>query len=43
MAWFVPKVVMYVRRQDDIIMASYNQHIKSGLQKRQLIDMSTRK
>ena len=39
MAWFDPKIVMYVRRQDDIIMASYNQHIKSGLQKRQLIDI----
>ena len=39
MKWFVPKVVIYVRRQDDIIMASYNQHIKSGLQKRQLTDV----
>ncbi len=39
MKWFAPKVVIYVRRQDDIIMASYNQHIKSGLQKKQLIDI----
>ncbi len=38
-ALFDLKVVIYVRRQDDIIMASYNQHIKSGMQKRPILDI----
>jgi hypothetical protein len=38
-ALFDLKVVIYVRRQDDIVMASYNQHIKSGMQKRPLLNI----
>ncbi len=38
-AWFDVYVVIYLRRQDNIIMASYNQQIKAGPQKRR-IDMT---
>ena len=41
-AWFDVHVVGYVRRQDNIIMASYNQQIKAGPQKRR-IDLIYRK
>lgn len=35
-AWFDVHVVLYLRRQDNIIMASYNQQIKAGPQKRRI-------
>lgn len=35
-AWFDLYIVVYLRRQDDLIMASYNQQIKAGTQKRHL-------
>ncbi len=35
-AWFDLHVVVYVRRQDNIIMASYNQQIKAGPQRRRI-------
>ncbi len=35
-AWFDLHIVVYLRRQDDLIMASYNQQIKAGTQKRHL-------
>ena len=41
-AWFDVHVVVYLRRQDNIIMASYNQQIKAGPQKRR-IDLIYRK
>ena len=41
-AWFDLHVVCYVRRQDNIIMASYNQQIKAGPQRRR-IDLIYRK
>ena len=41
-AWFDVHVVIYLRRQDNIIMASYNQQIKAGPQKRR-IDLIYRK
>jgi Sulfotransferase family len=41
-AWFDVYVVVYLRRQDNIIMASYNQQIKAGPQKRR-IDLIYRK
>ena len=41
-AWFDVYVVIYLRRQDDIIMASYNQQIKAGPQKRR-VDLIYRK
>ncbi len=41
-AWFDLHVVCYVRRQDNIIMASYNQQIKAGPQRRR-IDLIFRK
>lgn len=34
--WFDVKVIVYLRRQDNIIMASYNQQIKAGPQRRKL-------
>ncbi len=34
--WFDVHVVVYLRRQDNIIMASYNQQIKAGPQKRRI-------
>lgn len=34
--WFDVHVVVYLRRQDNIIMASYNQQVKVGQQKRHL-------
>jgi len=34
--WFDVKVVIYLRRPDNIIMASYNQQIKAGPQRRKL-------
>ncbi len=34
--WFELHVVIYLRRQDNIIMASYNQQIKAGPQKRRI-------
>jgi hypothetical protein len=37
--WFDLTVVIYLRRQDNIIMASYIQQIKAGPQKRRIIDM----
>ncbi|MFV8818294.1 sulfotransferase [Haliea sp. E17] len=40
-AWFDVNVVIYLRRQDNIIMASYNQQIKAGPQKRR-IDLTYR-
>jgi hypothetical protein len=41
-AWFDLHVVCYVRRQDNIIMANYNQQIKAGPQRRR-IDLIYRK
>lgn len=41
-AWFDLHVVCYLRRQDNIIMASYNQQIKAGPQRRR-IDVIYRK
>lgn len=41
-AWFDLYVVIYLRRHDNIIMASYNQQIKAGPQKRR-IDLIYRK
>lgn len=35
-AWFDVHVVVYLRRQDNIIMASYNQQIKAGPQRRRI-------
>ena len=37
--WFEVTVVIYLRRQDNIIMASYNQQLKAGSQKRSIIDI----
>lgn len=34
--WFDIKVVIYLRRQDSLIMAGYNQQIKAGTQKRHI-------
>jgi hypothetical protein len=34
--WFEPKVVIYLRRQDNLIMAGYNQQVKAGTQLREL-------
>lgn len=34
--WFDLRVVIYLRRQDNVIMASYNQQIKAGPQKRRI-------
>lgn len=34
--WFDTKVIIYLRRQDHIIMAGYNQQIKAGMQIRNL-------
>ncbi|MGB1141613.1 MAG: hypothetical protein ACPG1A_11985 [Halioglobus sp.] len=36
---FLPRIVAYVRRQDDLIMASYNQNVKTGKQRRKLVDV----
>ena len=33
---FTLKIVAYLRRQDEIIMANYNQHVKTGRQRRRL-------
>ena len=41
-AWFDVYVIVYLRRQDNIIMASYNQQIKAGPQRRR-IDLIYRK
>lgn len=37
--WFDVRVVVYVRRQDDLIMAGYNQQIKAGTQRREIHDI----
>lgn len=37
--WFNVKVVIYLRRQDNLIMAGYNQQIKAGTQKRHINDV----
>ena len=37
--WFDLTVVIYLRRQDNIIMASYMQNVKMGKQKRRIIDI----
>lgn len=37
--WFEVTIVIYLRRQDNIIMASYNQQLKAGSQKRSIIDI----
>ena len=37
--WFDIKVVLYLRRVDNIIMASYNQQIKAGPQRRKIDDI----
>jgi hypothetical protein len=34
--WFDVRVVIYLRRQDNLIMAGYNQQIKAGTQKRDI-------
>jgi hypothetical protein len=34
--WFEPKIVIYLRRQDNLLMAGYNQQIKAGTQKRDI-------
>lgn len=34
--WFDPKIVIYLRRQDNLIMAGYNQQIKAGTQRRDI-------
>lgn len=34
--WFELHIVVYLRRQDNIMMASYNQQVKAGLQKRNI-------
>lgn len=34
--WFEPRIVIYLRRQDHLIMAGYNQQIKAGTQKRDI-------
>lgn len=36
--WFDLTLVLYVRRQDNIIMASFNQNLKTGQQKRRITD-----
>jgi hypothetical protein len=36
---FSLKVVVYLRRQDNLIMASYNQHVKTGKQRLKLVDV----
>ena len=36
---FATRIVVYLRRQDDILMATYNQNVKSGRQFRRLADV----